>query len=252
MKEKKKKRLLKKEENLSDCSVTVTKSWTGSCLRVELIFLFSFTKAVIQKGTSKPWSDFRLWKVFLFGLSWSVSHRIPVYFSQHFGFNHSVRHEPQCVPTTLISAKRKIKHLLDVLGESETYFLPSGWKLENHQLKFSSRLPLRNIHHLPVRGLRAGQFQFFDHRFTSLQGAPDRALRGSVGLWAPPRPLEECPNARDQNVHQRSQSLKTGASAWRIFLPRSTWQWLWSPRQQDSHTVVSFSFFAALQVPGWG
>ena len=89
---------------------------------------------------------------------------------------------PQCVPTTLISAKRKIKHLLDVLGESETYFIPSGWKLENHQLKFSSCLPLRNIHHLPVRGPRGRQFQFFDDRFTSLQGAPDRALRGSVGL----------------------------------------------------------------------
>ena len=46
---------------------------------------------------------------------------------------------------------RKIEHLLDVLGEPETYFLPSVWKLENHQRKFSSRLPLRNIHHLPVR-----------------------------------------------------------------------------------------------------
>ena len=40
------------------------------------------------------------------------------------------------------------ENLLDVLGESETYFLPSGWKLENHQLKFSSRLPLRNIYHI--------------------------------------------------------------------------------------------------------
>ena len=94
----------------------------------DLIFLFSFTKAVIQKGTSKPWSDFRLWKVFLFGLS--VSHRILVYFSQHFGFHHSVRHKPQCLPTSLISAKRKINHLFDVLGDPETYFLPSGWKLK--------------------------------------------------------------------------------------------------------------------------
>ena len=50
------------------------------------------------------------------------------------------------------------ENLLNVLGESETYFLPSGWKLENHQLKFSSRLPLRNIHHLPVRGPRATVF----------------------------------------------------------------------------------------------
>ena len=46
------------------------------------------------------------------------------------------------------------ENLLDVLGESETHFLPSGWKLENHELKFSSRLPLRNIHHIPVRGPR--------------------------------------------------------------------------------------------------
>ena len=50
------------------------------------------------------------------------------------------------------------ENLLDVLGESETYFLPSGWKLENHELKFSSRLPLRNIHHIPVRGPRATVF----------------------------------------------------------------------------------------------
>ena len=52
------------------------------------------------------------------------------------------------------------ENLLDVLGESETYFLPSGWKLENHQLKFSSRLPLRNIHHIhvPVWGPRATEF----------------------------------------------------------------------------------------------
>ena len=38
MKEKKKKRLLKKEENLSDRSVTVTRAATGSCLRVEFWF----------------------------------------------------------------------------------------------------------------------------------------------------------------------------------------------------------------------
>ena len=75
------------------------------------------------------------------------------------------------------------ENLLDVLGESETYFLPSGWKLENRQLKFSSRLPLRNIHHLPVQGPRATQFQFFYHIVLQLiQGAPDRALRGSVGF----------------------------------------------------------------------
>ena len=59
------------------------------------------------------------------------------------------------------------ENLLDVLGESETYFLPSGWKLENHQLKFSSRLPLQNIHHIPVRGPRATEFQFFYHRVTT-------------------------------------------------------------------------------------
>ena len=151
------------------------------------------------------------------------------------------------------------ENLLDVLGQSETYFLPSGWKLENDQLKFSSRLPLRNIHHLPVRGPRATQFQFFYHRFTHsslqlesrIQGAQDRSLRGSVGFWAPPRPLEERAHARDQNVHQCS-----ARKVWQLapqleasFFVQDR-RWLWPPRQQDS--VVSFSFIAALQVSGWG
>ena len=71
--------------------------------------------------------------------------------------------------TLLLNVKpaRMSENLLDVLGESETYFLPSGWKLENHELKFSSRLPLRNIHHIPVRGPRATEFQFFVHRVTT-------------------------------------------------------------------------------------
>ena len=85
-----------------------------------------------------------------------------------------------------------------------------------------------------------------------MQGAPDRALRGSVGFWAPPRPLEErahararskCPPARARRVWKLAPQL--GAS----FFVQDR-RWLWPPRQQD--TVVSFSFIAAFQVPGWG
>ena len=110
------------------------------------------------------------------------------------------------------------ENLLDVLGESETYILPSGWKLENHELKFSSRLPLRNIHHIPVRGPRATEFQFFDHRVTTYarcsgSRAPrlSRFLSSAAAAWA------ACACARTREIKMstsaRSQSLKTGASA---------------------------------------
>ena len=127
-------------------------------------------------------------------------------------------------------------NLLDVLGESETYFLPSGWKLENHQLKFSSRLPLRNIHHIPVRGPRATEFQFFDHRIRKpyvlqlMQGVPgadgSRAPRLSRFLSSAAAAWGACAHARDQNVHQRALAEFENwrlTSAWRIFLrARST------------------------------
>ena len=133
------------------------------------------------------------------------------------------------------------ENLLDVLGESETYFLPLGWKLENHQLKFSSRLPLRNIHHIPVRGPRATdlKFQFFDHRVTCrstlMQGPPDRALRGSVlsiatkivprprfsvyirmveNTWWPPWSIPRTGPAGTILVAIESRFLSSAAAAW--------------------------------------
>ena len=130
---------MKKEENLSDCSVTVTKSHNRFMPESGVLIWYFYSlsqKRWYRKVQVNPGQILDCERFFLFGLS--VSRRILVYFSQHFGFNHSVRHKLQRVPTILIYAKTKIKHLLEVLGEPETYFLwasAAGWKLENQQLK---------------------------------------------------------------------------------------------------------------------
>ena len=91
-------------------------------LSFDLIFFIVFHKSV-QRGTSKPWSDLRLWKVFLFSLS--VSRRITAIFEFLSTFFFSItQHEPV---RTILQKKRK--RLLDVSGEPETYFLQSGWKI---------------------------------------------------------------------------------------------------------------------------